>query len=257
MSGLADLFGTAGVLIGMVHLLPLPGSPRWSGSMEEVVAHALDDARALAAGGIDGLLVENYGDVPFHRGRVDAATVAAMARVVTEVRRVVPLPVGVNVLKNDPQSALAVAAATGVRFIRVNVHTGAVVADQGIIQPDAAGTLRYRRLLGADVKIFADVQAKHGVPLTPVDLEQEAKDSVARGLAESRAKAQRSSPAWSWRLSPWSRSEAATSRSRGRRASSGGAVSGGAHSRMAAGRAGETGSACTWREHRLPSPVFL
>ncbi|MBI4610171.1 MAG: BtpA/SgcQ family protein [Candidatus Rokubacteria bacterium] len=185
MSGLADLFGTAGVLIGMVHLLPLPGSPRWSGSMEEVVAHALDDARALAAGGIDGLLVENYGDVPFHRGRVDAATVAAMARVVTELGRVVPLPVGVNVLKNDPQSALAVAAATGARFIRVNVHTGAVVADQGIIQPNAAATLRYRRLLGADVRIFADVQAKHGVPLAPTELEQEAKDSVGRGLADA------------------------------------------------------------------------
>lgn len=185
MSGLADLFGAPKPLIGMVHLLPLPGSPRWSGSMDEVIEGALGDARALAAGGIDALLVENHGDVPFVRERVDAATVAAMVRILTEVRRSVALAVGVNVLKNDAQSALAVAVATGACFARVNIHTGAVVADQGLIQPEAAATLRYRRLLSADVKIFADVQAKHGVPLAPVDLEQEARDCVSRGLADA------------------------------------------------------------------------
>ena len=175
---LTDILGIQPALIGMVHLLPLPGSPRWAGSMGEVVEGALEDARALEAGGFDALLVENYGDVPFTPGRVDAATVAAVTAVISEIRRSVRLPVGVNVLKNDSQSGLAIAAATGARFIRVNVHVGAVVGDQGIIQSDAYNTLRYRRLLGADVKIFADVQAKHGVPLAPVELEQEARDCV-------------------------------------------------------------------------------
>ncbi len=182
---LADILGVPRALIGMVHLPPLPGSPRWGGSMGEVVARALDDARALEAGGLHALLVENYGDVPFTPGRVDAATVAAMTAVIAEIRRSVGLPLGVNVLKNDSQSALAVAAATGATFIRVNVHVGAVVADQGIIQSDAFATLRYRRLLGVDVKIFADVQAKHGAPLAPVELEQEARDCVSRGLADA------------------------------------------------------------------------
>ena len=185
MSGLGELFGVSKALIGMVHLLPLPGSPRWGGSMEAVIERALEDARALAAGGMDALLVENHGDVPFSRERVDAGTVAAMARVIAELRRVVRLPVGVNVLKNDAQSALAVATAAGACFIRVNVYSGAVVADQGIIQSEAATVLRYRRLLAADVKIFADVQAKHGMPLAPVELEQEARDCVARGLADA------------------------------------------------------------------------
>jgi len=183
--GLSDLLGVSKALIGMVHLLPLPGSPRWGGSMEAVIERALEDARALAAGGMDALLVENHGDAPFFRERVDAATVAAMARATAEIRRAVLLPIGVNVLKNDAQSALAVAVATGAHFIRVNIHTGAVVADQGIIHSDAAATLRYRRLLAADVKIFADVQAKHGVPVAPVELEQEARDSVGRGLADA------------------------------------------------------------------------
>ncbi len=172
-------------VIGMVHLRALPGSPRWDGDMAAVVRAALDDARALAEGGADALVVENHGDVPFTAGRVDAATVAGMAVTITEIRRHVALPVGVNVLKNDVRSALAVAAATGARFVRVNVHVGAVAADQGIIQSEAHDSLRYRRLLGVSVGILADVQAKHGVPLAPVPIEQEARDCYARGLADA------------------------------------------------------------------------
>jgi membrane complex biogenesis BtpA family protein len=173
-------------LIGMVHLPPLPGSPRWDGSMERVTAQALADARALAEGGMDALLVENHGDAPFTRGRVAPATVAAMAVIAAAVRAALPhIPLGVNVLKNDGRAALAVACAAGARFVRVNVHAGAVVADQGLVQSDAYHTLRDRRLLSADVRIFADVQGKHAVPLAPVELEQEARDLVHRGLADA------------------------------------------------------------------------
>jgi membrane complex biogenesis BtpA family protein len=170
-----------GPLIGMVHLRALPGSPQWAGRMDEVIGAALADARTLEVAGVDALLVENHGDVPFTSGRVDAATVAAMAVTVAEVRHAVALPIGVNVLKSDGLSALAVAVATGASFIRVNVHVGAVVTDQGLVQSQAYETLRFRRLLGADVKILADVQAKHGLPLAPFPLEQEARDCVSRG----------------------------------------------------------------------------
>jgi membrane complex biogenesis BtpA family protein len=173
-------------LIGMVHLAPLPGSPRWAGSMDAVVGRALDDAQALADNGIDTLLIENFNDVPFVPGRVEAATVAAMTVAADAVRRAVPtLPLGVNVLRSDGRSALAIACAVGAEFIRVNVHTGAVLADQGILQTDAHATLRDRRLLGSDVKIFADVQPKHSVPLGPSDLEQDAHDLVDRALADA------------------------------------------------------------------------
>ena len=172
-------------VIGMVHLRALPGSPRWDGDMGGVVRAALDDARALAEGGADALVVENHGDVPFTAGRVDAASVAGMAVAIAEIRRQLSLPIGVNVLKNDVRSALAVAAATGARFVRVNVHVGAVAADQGVIQSEAHDTLRYRRLLGLDIRILADVQAKHGMPLAPVPIEQEARDCWERGLADA------------------------------------------------------------------------
>jgi membrane complex biogenesis BtpA family protein len=173
-------------VIGMVHLVPLPGSPRWAGSMRDVIAAALADARALIDGGVDALLVENFGDAPFTPGRVEPATVAAMSVVAAEVRREFPRTrLGLNVLKNDARAALGVAAAVGAEFIRVNVHAGAVLADQGVVQSDAYGTLRDRRLLGVDVAIVADVGGKHAVPLAPVETEQMARDLVHRGLADA------------------------------------------------------------------------
>ena len=172
-------------LIGMVHLPPLPGSPRWAGSMDRAIATALADARALVDNGMDALIVENYGDAPFTPHRVAAATVAAMAVIAHAIRRALPdTPIGVNVLKSDARSALAVATAVGARFVRVNVLAGAVVADQGLVQTDAYAVLRDRRLLGADVAIFADVQGKHAVPLVPVELEQQARDLASRALAD-------------------------------------------------------------------------
>src|SRR5256885_13209231 len=97
-------------LIGMVHLPPLPGSPRWDGSMERAIAVALADARALVDNGMDALIVENYGDAPFTAGRVGASTVAAMAVIAHEIRRALPdAPLGINVLKSDARSALPVA----------------------------------------------------------------------------------------------------------------------------------------------------
>ena len=179
-----DLFRTAKPFIGMVHLLPLPGSPRYGGELGPVLERALGDARTLAEGGADGLIVENFGDVPFHK-YVEADTVAAMTLAVSEVVRAVEIPVGVNVLRNDAKAAMSIAAVTGARFIRVNVHTGAMVTDQGIIEGRADETLRYRRALGADVAIFADVFVKHAARLGDQTLEQAARDTALRGCADA------------------------------------------------------------------------
>ena len=167
-------------LFGMVHLGPLPGAPLFR-SMDEVLELALHDARAVVAGGCDGLVIENFGDRPFTRGRVEAETVAAMTRVVGEIAREVRAPFGVNVLRNDALSALGVAAATGAAFIRVNIHTGAAVTDQGIIEGDAYATLRKRAALAPDVLIFADYLVKHATPMGEVS----AKDLRLRGLADA------------------------------------------------------------------------
>jgi len=171
--------------IGVVHLKPLPGSPRWGGLMSAVVKAAVADARAYERGGANAVIIENFGDVPFTRQRVPAETVAAMAVAGQAVRSAVRLPIGFNVLRNDPLTALALCEACGGSFIRVNVHAGAMLTDQGLIEGDAFNTLRRRRELGLEhVTVFADVQVKHAVPLGDQSLSEAARDTFQRGLAD-------------------------------------------------------------------------
>ena len=172
-------------LVGMVHLQPLPGSPRWGGDMRTVTDRATRDAHALAAGGLHGLMVENFLDAPFFPRQVPAETVAAMAVVVDAVRRESGLPVGVNVLRNDASAALAVAAATGARFIRVNVHTGAMLTDQGWLEGNAHETLRLRQRLAPGVAILADVLVKHAVAPAGLSAGDAARDCWHRGHADA------------------------------------------------------------------------
>lgn len=172
--------------IGMLHLGPLPGSPRWEGDIGAVAATAVAEAGILWEAGVRALMMENFQDAPFHPDTVPPVTVAAMTAVAAEVRRKLPqCPLGINVLRNDAEAALAVAVAVGAAFIRVNVHTGAAVTDQGVIEGRAWQTLRRRREYGADVGILADVRVKHAAPLAARTLVDEAKDLRLRGLADA------------------------------------------------------------------------
>ena len=162
---ISGLFGRRKAVIGVIHSWPLPGAPRYRGaSMAEITDYALSEARAYAAGGVDGLIVENHGDIPFLKpDAIGPETAAAMAVMADAVRREVGLPVGINVLANGALTALAVAKAAGAVFIRVNQWSNAYVANEGIVEGPAATALRYRRSLAADeVRIFADVHVKHG-----------------------------------------------------------------------------------------------
>jgi uncharacterized protein len=172
-------------VIGVIHLSPLPGAHRWGGDMGVVLDRARADAQALAAGGVDALLIENYGDSPFLAGPVPHETVAALTAATLAVAAGTELPLGVNALRNDAGAALAVAAATGCRFIRVNVHTGGMYTDQGWIQGDAARTLRIRERLAPAVAILADVLVKHAVAPPGLDLERAARDAWERGHADA------------------------------------------------------------------------
>lgn len=173
-------------LIGMLHLGALPGSPRYEHNLDQVIAAAVADAKCLESSGFDALMLENFGDVPFFPGTVPAVVIAAMTRVATEVSQAVRLPLGINVLRNDARSALAIAHAVSASFIRVNVLTGARVTDQGVIQGEAHALLRERAQLGAfGIAILADADVKHSAPLAPRALEDEVKDCFSRGLADA------------------------------------------------------------------------
>ncbi|PSQ01132.1 phosphorybosylanthranilate isomerase [Halobacteriales archaeon QS_5_70_17] len=179
-----DRFDADRPLVGMVHLPPLPGAPRYDGDRAAVRERALTDARALADSGIDGLIVENFGDAPFYPEEVPDHVVAEMTALVGAVRAAVPAPVGVNVLRNDATAAMSVAAATGAGFVRVNVHAGARVTDQGVTEGRAHETLRLRDRIDCEVGILADVAVKHSAPLGRTDLAGATRDLLERGLAD-------------------------------------------------------------------------
>lgn len=174
-------------LIGVIHLRPLPGSPRFDGDLQGVIDVAISDALVLAEAGFDGMILENFGDVPFFPERVPPVTVAVMTSCALSIRTAAPsIALGVNVLRNDAEGALAVAIGSGADFIRVNIHTAARLTDQGIVEGRAHHTLRMRRELGAErVRILCDVDVKHSAPLAPRSLAEEAEDTAQRGLADA------------------------------------------------------------------------
>ena len=152
--------------------------------MKAVIDRAEEEANILEQGGEDGIIVENFGDVPFRTGRLEPETIAGMTVAVERVEEVVKAPVGINMLRNDALSALGIAAVTGAKFIRVNVHYGVMAAEEGLIEGEAFQTMRHRKDLGSDVMVLADVLVKHAVPLGSVDLGLMARETAHRGLAD-------------------------------------------------------------------------
>lgn len=181
---LKQTFRTSNPIIGVVHLLPLPTSPRWGGNLKTVIDRAEQEATALASGGVDGIIVENFFDAPFPKDGVDPAVISAMSLVIQRLMHLVTLPIGVNVLRNDARSAMAIASCVQAQFIRVNVLTGVMATDQGLIEGQAHQLLRYRRELGSDVKILADVLVKHARPLGSPNLTTAVQETIERGLAD-------------------------------------------------------------------------
>ena len=179
-----DRFGTDTPLVGMVHLPALPGAPGFDGDRAAVRERAREDATRLADAGFDGVLVENYGDRPYHPESVPRHVLAELTATVAAVRAAVDCPVGVNVLRNDATGALSVAAAAGGAFVRVNVHTGVRATDQGLLSGGAHETLRLRERLDAEVAVLADVAVKHSTGLGDRDIAALAGETIERGRAD-------------------------------------------------------------------------
>lgn len=164
-NAVVELFGTAKVVIGVVHLPPLPGSPHYRGQpLDELSAFAVEEARAYVDGGCHGVIVENHWDIPFLKpGEHGYETAAAMAVITRRVRDAAGSPLGVSILSNAAECSIASAWAGGGGFVRVNQWANAYVANEGIIEGQSAHATRYRSRIGAHpVKVFADVHVKHG-----------------------------------------------------------------------------------------------
>jgi membrane complex biogenesis BtpA family protein len=179
-----DIFKNEKPVIGVVHLKPLPGYSEHK-SMEDVLEAAIKDAVKLKEGGVDGIIIENYGDKPYYPTNVPPHIVASFSIIVHEIKKLIDIPIGINVLRNDAISALAIATVNKCDFIRVNVFSYAYITDQGIIEGKAHEIIRYRNHLRSNVKIFADIFVKHSFPLFNLSIETVAKDTYYRCKADA------------------------------------------------------------------------
>ncbi|MDO9545966.1 MAG: BtpA/SgcQ family protein [Pelolinea sp.] len=160
-----DLFGVKKPIIGMLHLLPLPGSPVYNGKgLKDVIERALYDANELQEGGVDALEVENFSDPTYYPHEVGPELTAAMAIISDHIRRAVSKPLGICIL-SDPKASLSVAHAMGAQFIRATFFTEASVDVSGLVLPKPHELLRFRKFLDPSIKIFTDVHIKHSAPL--------------------------------------------------------------------------------------------
>lgn len=167
-----SLFGIKRALIGVVHLQALPGTPANKLDVASIKSIAADEARIYRDAGFHGILIENTHDRPYLKSSVGPEIVAAMSVVAAEVRRAVPLPLGIQVLAGANSSALAVALASEANFVRVEGFVFAHVADEGLIEASAGNLLRYRRAIGADqIRVFADVKKKHSAHAITADVD--------------------------------------------------------------------------------------
>ncbi len=163
---LSEIFKNPKPMIGVIHLLPLPGSAKWDGKMAQVILRAEQEATALASAGVDGILIENYFDSPYAKNQIDPAAAIAMAQIAHRIQHFTDTPLGISVLENDPKTALAIAMNIGACFIRVPVLVGTMISEEGMVQGKINELCIYQKALkNADtIKIFADVTMNQIVP---------------------------------------------------------------------------------------------
>lgn len=168
---MTSLFARPKPVIGVIHVGALPGTPRSSQSVSELITSARNEAKIYRECGVDGVIIENMHDVPYLRAEVGPEIVAAMTAIAAEVKRECGLPLGVQILAGANIEAMAVAHAADLDFIRAEGYAYAHVADEGLIQASAARLLRYRKLIGATrVQVWADVKKKHAAHAITADV---------------------------------------------------------------------------------------
>ncbi len=185
MKWIEKIANTKKPIIGMIHLPPLPGNPRNSLSPEEIVDKALNDARILVENGIHAIMIENFYDSPYPKYTPREETISLMSIITWEIKKKYNKPIGINILRNCGTSALAIAYITNADFIRVNALSQTMVTDQGIIEPIAYKLSIKQKLLGAEVKIMADINVKHAKPLVERELSSVIRETIERGHADA------------------------------------------------------------------------
>lgn len=187
MAQFKALFNSSKPIIGMIHLPALPGTAAGKNAKySELVKFALSELDALQKGGVDGVIVENFWDLPYFPNEVPPVTIASMAAVAGAVVQKASVPVGVNILYNAFNAEISVARAIGASFLRAEVFVDPAIAETGEIAASSPMLIRERTALFADeVAILADVQGKNTTPKWSRSIKESAVDAEKRGLADA------------------------------------------------------------------------
>lgn len=146
----------------MIHVGALPGTPKNRFSIEQITENALKEATILAEEGVDAIIIENMHDRPYLNRKAGPEIVSSMTAIAVELRKVVKMPLGIQILAGANKEALAVALAAQFDFIRAEGFVFGHLADEGFMNSDAGDLLRYRKQIGAvHIKVFTDIKKKH------------------------------------------------------------------------------------------------
>ena len=173
------------IVYGVVHLKSLPGSSGNYLTLDEIIELAQEDVNSLVFGGVDGLIIENFGDIPFTKDDVSKRTIASFTKVVENIEYDRDVKVGINVLRNDGIAALSIAEATNADFVRINVLNNVMMyTDQGIIEGKAHEIAEFKNTLNKEIDIYADVFVKHAVPPEGSKIENHTEELIERAGAD-------------------------------------------------------------------------
>jgi uncharacterized protein len=159
-------------IIGVIHVDALPGTPKFTGNVSDIIAKARTEAKIYQNAGIHALAIENMHDVPYLKQQVGPEITTAMTAIGYEVKNSTGLPCGIQILAAANKEALAVAQAANLDFVRVEGFVFAHIADEGFIDGCAGELLRYRRQIGADkILVFTDIKKKHSSHTLTADVD--------------------------------------------------------------------------------------
>jgi len=185
---LREIFKNNKPVIGMVHLRPLPGSPLYNPiemDIKKITEIAVDEAKKLQSGGVDGIQIENTWDYPYLKGsEIGHETTASMTAIALKVKESVNIPIGINLHLNGGMQAISIANAIGAKWVRVFEWINAYISHAGILEGISGKLSRYRNFIHAkDIKFFCDVNVKHGSHFIISDrsIAEQARDAETEG----------------------------------------------------------------------------
>lgn len=171
MQNFASHISKTRTLIGMVHVLALPGTPKNTKTPSQIINHAINEAVKLKNAGFDAILVENMHDIPYIKQKASTEITSMLSIICHEIKAKSQLPVGIQILAGANKEALGVAYASGIDFIRAEGFVFGHLADEGYMESCAGELLRYRKQIGAEqISIFTDIKKKHSSHAITTDI---------------------------------------------------------------------------------------